>query len=136
MLAAGYATQPSPLTDSIPSVCHAGRPMLDYLLDRLEAVDEIDVIHVVTNACAAGDFGGGPRNGPGLRRSRSGTTGRRATRIGSVQSATSASRSRRAPRARSFVAGDNLIEYSLEDFVRFMEKGHVSDRGAPRRIPS
>ena len=48
----------------------AGRPMLDYLVDRIEAVDEIDEIHVVTNARFAGDLGGWASQRSGCARSR------------------------------------------------------------------
>ena len=52
ILAAGYATRLRPLTDSTPKMLLplAGRPMLDYLLDRVREVEELDGIHVVTNA--------------------------------------------------------------------------------------
>ena len=51
VLAAGYATRLSPLTDSIPKMLLplAERPMLDYLLDRIREVGEIDEIHLVTS---------------------------------------------------------------------------------------
>src|SRR5438105_6341976 len=58
ILAAGYATRLSPLTDSIPKMLLplAGRPMLDYLLDWIHEVEEIDEIHLVTNARFAPAF--------------------------------------------------------------------------------
>ena len=51
ILAAGYATRLYPLTETVakPLLPLAGRPMLDYLLDQIREVDEIDEIHVVTN---------------------------------------------------------------------------------------
>ena len=96
VLAAGYATRLRPLTDSIPKMLLplAGRPMLDYLIDRIDAVEEIDEVHVVTNARFAGDIA--------FTIEQAGLEG-----------------------ADLFVvAGDNLIEYGLDDFVRFWrEKG-------------
>jgi glucose-1-phosphate thymidylyltransferase len=52
ILAAGYATRLYPLTRTLakPLLPVGGRPMLDYLLDRVREVDEIDTVHVVTNA--------------------------------------------------------------------------------------
>ena len=124
--------------------------MLDYLLDRLEAVDEIDGIHVVTNARFAGDFGGWASQRSGLRCAvwNDGTTSNedRLGAIGDIRFTIEED-----PEGEEFVvAGDNLIEYSLEDFVRFWrEKGDgvavhragsradqaVRRRGARRRRP-
>ena len=57
ILAAGYATRLRPLTDSIakPLLPVAGRPMVDWILDRI-AETSADEIHLVTNARFAGDF--------------------------------------------------------------------------------
>lgn len=57
ILAAGYATRLRPLTDSIakPLLPIAGRPMVDWILDRV-AETSADEIHLVTNARFAGDF--------------------------------------------------------------------------------
>ena len=58
LLAAGYATRLYPLTERIakPLLPLAGRPMIEYLLDRLLAVPELDGIHVVTNSKFAPAF--------------------------------------------------------------------------------
>jgi glucose-1-phosphate thymidylyltransferase len=57
ILAAGYATRLRPLTDSIakPLLPVGGRPMVDWILDRI-AETSADEIHLVTNARFAGDF--------------------------------------------------------------------------------
>jgi glucose-1-phosphate thymidylyltransferase len=58
VLAAGYATRLQPLTDRVakPLLPLAERPMLDYLYDKIAAVDEVDELHVATNSRFAGDF--------------------------------------------------------------------------------
>ena len=58
ILAAGYATRLRPLTDDVPKMLLplAERPMLDYLVDRLREVDDIETVHLVTNARFAGAF--------------------------------------------------------------------------------
>ena len=58
ILAAGYATRLRPLTDSFPTMLLplAERPMLDYLLDRIHEVDELNEIHLVTNGRFAQAF--------------------------------------------------------------------------------
>jgi glucose-1-phosphate thymidylyltransferase len=56
--AAGYATRLRPLTDDFakPLLPVGGRPMLDWLLDKVREVEEIDGIHVVTNSRYAEAF--------------------------------------------------------------------------------
>jgi glucose-1-phosphate thymidylyltransferase len=58
VLAAGYATRLRPLTDQVakPLLLLAGRPLLDYLYDKIATVEEIDELHVVTNSRFADDF--------------------------------------------------------------------------------
>lgn len=58
VLAAGYATRLRPLTDSLPKqlLPVGGRPMLDWILERVRELDEVDGIHLVTNSRFAPDF--------------------------------------------------------------------------------
>jgi glucose-1-phosphate thymidylyltransferase len=51
ILAAGYATRLRPLTDDVPKhLLPVGeRPMLDWVLDRVREVDDVDTVHLVTN---------------------------------------------------------------------------------------
>ena len=58
MLAAGYATRLRPLTEEVakPLLPLAGRPMLDYLYEKIASVEEVDEVHVVTNSRFAADF--------------------------------------------------------------------------------
>jgi len=57
VLAAGYATRLRPLTDTIPKplLPVGGRPMVDWILDRI-AETSADEVHLVTNARFAADF--------------------------------------------------------------------------------
>jgi len=51
ILAAGYATRLRPLTEDVPKhlLPVGNRPMLDWVLDRVRAVHEVDGVHLVTN---------------------------------------------------------------------------------------
>ncbi|MBI4982138.1 MAG: nucleotidyltransferase family protein [Candidatus Omnitrophica bacterium] len=52
ILAAGYATRLYPLTKKYPKplLLVKGRPIIDYIVDKLEVIPEIDEIFVVTNS--------------------------------------------------------------------------------------
>ncbi|HET7567603.1 MAG TPA: nucleotidyltransferase family protein [Gaiellaceae bacterium] len=58
VLAAGYATRLRPLTDALPKqlLPVGGRPMLDWILERVHELDEVDGVHLVTNSRFAPDF--------------------------------------------------------------------------------
>jgi glucose-1-phosphate thymidylyltransferase len=58
ILAAGYATRLYPLTKTVakPLLPVAGRPMIDHLLDKIAGIDEVDAVHVVANQKFAGSF--------------------------------------------------------------------------------
>ena len=119
ILAAGYATRLRPLTDSTPKMLLplAERPMLDYLLDRIREVDEIDEIHLVTNARFAPAF----RDwAPGDVTVHDDGTTSNEDRLGAIGDiAFAIERGGLAGRDLFVVAGDNLIGYSLPDFVDF-----------------
>jgi glucose-1-phosphate thymidylyltransferase len=57
ILAAGYATRLRPLTETIPKplLPVGGRPMVDWILDRIVETSA-DEVHLVTNARFAADF--------------------------------------------------------------------------------
>jgi glucose-1-phosphate thymidylyltransferase len=58
ILAAGYATRlyPLTLTQPKPLLPVAGKPMINYVLDNIAAIEGIDCVYVVTNAKFAGHF--------------------------------------------------------------------------------
>lgn len=124
ILAAGYATRLRPLTDSFPKMLLplAERPMLDYLLDRIREVEEIDEIHLVTNAQFAPAFlDWAPED---VTVHDDGTTSNE-DRLGAIGDiAFTIERAGLRGEDLLVVAGDNLIGYSLPDYVAFWrEKG-------------
>src|SRR3954471_13895295 len=58
ILAAGYATRlyPLTLTKAKPLLEVAGKPMIDWVLDNLEAVPDLERVYVVTNRKLVKDF--------------------------------------------------------------------------------
>ena len=58
ILAAGYATRMYPLTKDKPKALLpiGGKVMLDYLMDEIATIREIDTVYIVTNSRFAGQF--------------------------------------------------------------------------------
>ena len=121
ILAGGYATRLQPLTDDL-SKCLlpvGGKPMVDWILERIREVEEIDEVHVVTNSRFAQDF----QHWAMFKDGRDGARRRHdaRTRTGSARSATSPSCSSEAEIDDDVlvIAGDNLFDYDLQDYVDF-----------------
>jgi glucose-1-phosphate thymidylyltransferase len=116
----------------------AGRPMLDYLIDRIEAIEDVDAVHVVTNAQFAGDFERWASQRSGTSRIDvwdDGTTSNE-DRLGAIGDLRfTIERAGLEGEELFVVAGDNLIEYRLEDFVAFW-RGKGEGAGiAVHRVP-
>ena len=125
VLAAGYATRLYPLTKTVakPLLPVGGRPMIDHLLDRIREVDEIDGVHVVTNHKFADSFlrwaevheaAGTP-----IDVHDDGTTSEddRLGAIGDIRFVVEQAALDRDDLL--VVAGDNLFDYSVADYVRW-----------------
>jgi glucose-1-phosphate thymidylyltransferase len=95
----------------------AGRPMLDYLVERIREVEEIEEIHLVTNArFAAGFRDWAPED---VTVHDDGTTSNE-DRLGAIGDiAFAVDRGGLERDDLLVVAGDNLIGYSLSDFVAY-----------------
>lgn len=119
ILAAGYATRLRPLTDDRPKMLLplAERPMLDYLVDRIREVPEVEQIHLVTNARFAEAFRDWAPADVVVHDD--GTTSNE-DRLGAIGDIAFAMREGGLEgEDMLIVAGDNLIGYSLADFVDF-----------------
>jgi glucose-1-phosphate thymidylyltransferase len=116
----------------------AGRPMVDYLIERIEGVGEVDEVHVVTNARFAGDFGAWASQRSTLRPIavwNDGTLSNedRLGAIGDIQF--TIAEAGLDGEELLVVAGDNLIEYDLSDFVRFWRGKGDGAAMAVHRVP-
>ena len=137
VLAAGYATRLRPLTDSFPKMLLplAERPMLDYLVDRLREVGEIEEIHLVTNARFATALADWAPDDVTVHDDGTTSNEDRLGAIGDI--AFALERGGLEGEDLLVVAGDNLLGYSLVDYVDFWRaKGgsaiavhQVEDRG-------
>jgi glucose-1-phosphate thymidylyltransferase len=117
ILAAGYATRLQPLTNDVPKhlLPVGGRPMLDWVLDRVGDVHDVDAVHLVTNS----------RFAPAFRRwadehsvtvHDDGTTSND-DRLGAVGDLQLAVEEAQLDDELIVLAGDNLFEFSLPRFV-------------------
>jgi glucose-1-phosphate thymidylyltransferase len=120
LLAAGYATRLQPLTDEVakPLLPVGGRPMADWIVDKIEESGEVDGIHVVTNAVYASEFDRWAE-GRDVVVHNDGTTSNE-TRLGALGDIRLAvSEGAVGPEGLLVIAADNLFEFSLADFIAF-----------------
>jgi glucose-1-phosphate thymidylyltransferase len=120
ILAAGYATRLRPLTDSTPKMLLpvGGRPVLDWIWDKLLEVRELDELHLVTNSRYAPQFEHWAE-GREIVVHDDGTTSNddRLGALGDV--ALVLERAGWDGEDVLVIAGDNLFDFSLQDFVSF-----------------
>ena len=122
ILAAGYATRLHPLTENRAKgmLPVGGRPMLDWVADKIDEIEAVDELHVVTNArfsasVAAWAEGRVGRLAPVVHDDETTSNDDRLGAIGDIDFVV-----RRAGLAGDdllAVAGDNLFEFSLADYV-------------------
>jgi glucose-1-phosphate thymidylyltransferase len=133
ILAAGYATRLYPLTETVakPLLPVGGRPMLDYLLDQICEVDEVDEIHLVTNHKFADSFirwaEAHEANGIRVDVHDDGTSSEedRLGAVGDIQFVVE--RAGIEGHDLLVVAGDNLFDANIDDYVRWWRsKGEAS----------
>src|SRR5256714_1655369 len=128
ILAAGYGTRLYPLTQTVakPLLPLAGRPLVDYLLDRIREVEEVEAVHVVTNRRFAASFLEWAK-ARDVQVHDDGTTSEenRLGAIGDIQFVVD--RVGLEQEDLLVIAGDNVFDYSLADFVRWWHgKGEAS----------
>jgi glucose-1-phosphate thymidylyltransferase len=122
ILAAGYATRLRPLTDDLPKqlLPVGGRPIADWILDKIREAG-IEDVHLVTNARFAPLFADWSER-TGVRVHDDGTTSNE-TRLGAIGDI----RFVDLDDDLLVIAGDNLFDFSLADYVGFWRsKGGAS----------
>ena len=128
ILAGGYATRLRPLTDNL-SKCLlpvGGRPMLDWILDRIEQVHEIDGVHVVTNSRFAADFEQWAAAKQGVTVHDDGTSSND-DRLGAMGDVAFTLKRAEIDDDVLVVAGDNLFDFGLDEYAAFWRaKGRAS----------
>lgn len=123
ILAAGYATRLYPLTKEYPKplLKVKGRPILDYIVNKLEAIKQIDEIIVVTNSKFITRF----RQWKRLSRIKKkltlvdDLTRSNADRLGAIGDVNFAVNKKRVNDDILVIGGDNLFNAGLKNFLSF-----------------
>lgn len=135
ILAGGYATRLQPLTDDL-SKCLlpvGGRPMVDWILDRVREVEEIDEVHLVTNSRFACDFEQWAMFEDGVTVHDDGTSSNE-DRLGAIGDVAFTLDRAEIDDDVIVIAGDNLFDYDLSDYVAFWRGKGVASAVAVRDV--
>ncbi len=118
ILAAGYATRLRPLTADRPKhlLPVGGRHMLEWVLDRIREIEEVDAIHLVTNRRFAAVFARWAEpHEIEVHDDGTSSNGDRLGAVGDLQLAIDVAKLE--DEELLVLAGDNLFEFSLPDYV-------------------
>ncbi len=132
LLCAGYGTRMGSLSAETPKplLPVAGKPVLDYLLERLLELDGLDAVHVVSNSRYVESFrswarGRRPRIGPELTIHDDGST-EDGNRLGAVGDLDFVLRRVETPAGALIAAGDNIYCFSLRPLWQAFTGGEGS----------
>ena len=136
ILAAGYATRLRPLTDTWAKelLPIGGRPIIDRIVDGLSAVGEIEAVHIVTNARKADAFRAWAE-GHDVAVHDDGTTSNE-DRLGAIGDMQFVIDRAGLDDDLLVIAGDNLFDFSLPDFVSFWRSKGLASAVAVRDVGS
>lgn len=126
ILAAGYATRLYPLTKdkAKPLLEVGGRPILNHIMEKLEEVVEVDEVFIVTNEKFALSFSEWVEGYQGDKKVTviNDHTTTNANRLGAIADIQYVIDKVQIEDDLIVLAGDNLFDFSLKDFVAFFKK--------------
>jgi glucose-1-phosphate thymidylyltransferase len=130
ILAAGYATRMYPLTlnRAKPLLTVAGRPAIEYIIERIEGIDEVNEILVVTNEKFFRQFQSWHNRFSGKKPIKilNDKSVSEKARLGAIGDIDFVIKEEKINDDLLVIAGDNLFELGLREFIDF----------AKHRIPS
>lgn len=123
ILAAGYAVRLYPLTQTYPKPLLKvnKKPIIDYIIDKLEEIEELDEIIVVTNSKFISVF---EKWAQGLKTSKpvslvDDLTLTPEDRLGAIGDMAFSIKNKRIKEDLLVIGGDNLFDIDLDDFLSF-----------------
>lgn len=126
ILAAGYATRLYPLTKKYPKPLLEvkGRPIIDYIIDKLAVVGVIDEIFVVTNSKFIGNFRSWVKQAKWSKKITlvSDRTKNNRDRLGAIGDINFVIKHKKVHDDLLVVGGDNLFSGSLAGFLAAVKK--------------
>jgi glucose-1-phosphate thymidylyltransferase len=134
ILAAGYGTRLAPLTDHVPKelLPVGGRPIIDWILDRVAEIEGVEAVHVVTNSSKAHAMEGWSA-GKDVIVHDDGTTSND-DRLGAIGDIRFVLETASVEDDLLVIAGDNLFEFSLADYVGWWRSKGVASAVAVRDV--
>jgi glucose-1-phosphate thymidylyltransferase len=137
VLAAGYATRLRPLTDTWAKelLPVGGRPILDWIVDAIQEVEAVDEIHIVTNARKVDGFLSWAKGRDGVVVHNDGTSSND-DRLGAIGDMQFVIDQAQLDDHLLVIAGDNLFEFSLAEFVAYWQTKGVASAVAVRDVGS
>lgn len=126
LLCAGYATRLFPLTENFPKALLevGGRPLLDYILDEVNSIDEVDGIYLVTNNKYSTHFSEWARQKNNIKPITVVNDGTLTNddRLGAIGDIIYTIDQGKIDDDLLIIAGDNLFTFKLNDFVNFYKE--------------
>ena len=128
ILAAGYATRLYPLTENFPKPLLEvkGKTILDWLIDDIDALGVIDEYVVISNHKFASHFDKWAKGKAQKITVVDDGTNSNETRLGAVKDIQFAIDSLGIDDEMLVIAGDNLLDFSLTEFIKYAQEKNAS----------
>lgn len=128
ILAAGYATRLYPLTENFPKplLPVQDKPILDWLIDDMDTLGEIDEYVVISNHKFAHHFDAWAKTKVQKVTVVDDGTSSNETRLGAVKDIQYAIDTLSLDDDMLVIAGDNLLDFSLTKFIRYAKEKQTS----------
>jgi glucose-1-phosphate thymidylyltransferase len=134
ILCAGFATRMYPLTENLPKplLTVADRPVIDYLMDQMADLPQVQAIHIVSNAKFFGHFlnwqsslaAGGTVDATTVRVHNDGATANE-NRLGAAADLQLVLKTITRPSKVLVSAGDNIYRFSIKPlWEKFLQSDH------------